>query len=159
MRMWLWNSSRRLGERGSAVRSAWPSPRCDGRGSSADRRAAGAACSARPSWPSSSGDRTLVASLLRDVERLDLGPLERARITWIDEMVSTRPLGDVARFTELTAVAEQAGQAGDHELHVDLLWLVASRSWWVDPGPVARRVVIDAAHRLGGADVADPRVF
>src|SRR5829696_4828010 len=131
MRMWLWNSSRRLGERGSAVRSAWPSPRCDGRGSSADRRAAGAACSARPSWPSSSGDRTLVASLL----------------------------GDVARFTELTAVAEQAGQAGDHELHVDLLWLVASRSWWVDPGPAARRVLIEAAHRLGDVQATDPRVF
>jgi ATP/maltotriose-dependent transcriptional regulator MalT len=101
----------------------------------------------------------VVATLLRDVERLDLGPLERARITWIEEMVTTRPLGDVARFTELTAVAEQAGQAGDHELHADLLWLVASRSWWVDPGPAARRVLIDAAHQLGGADVADPRVF
>jgi len=105
------------------------------------------------------GQPDVVASLLRDVERLDLGPLERARITWIEEMVATRPLGDVARFTELTAVAEQAGQAGDHELHVDLLWLVASRSWWVDPGPAARRVLIDAAHRLGGADAADPRVF
>ena len=28
-----------------------------------------------------------------------------------------------------------AGAAGDHDLHVDLLWLVASRAWWVDPGP------------------------
>jgi DNA-binding CsgD family transcriptional regulator len=105
------------------------------------------------------GRPDVVAPLLRDVERLDLGPLERARITWIEEMVTTRPLGDVARFTELTAVAEQAGQAGDHELHVDLLWLVASRSWWVDPGPAARRILIDAAHRLGGVDVADPRVL
>jgi DNA-binding CsgD family transcriptional regulator len=105
------------------------------------------------------GRPDVVAPLLRDVERLGLGPLERARITWIEEMVTTRPLGDVARFTELTAVAEEAGQAGDHELHVDLLWLVASRSWWVDPGPAARQVLIDAAHRLGGADVADPRVL
>jgi DNA-binding CsgD family transcriptional regulator len=105
------------------------------------------------------GRPDVVAPLLRDVERLGLGPLERARITWIEEMVTTRPLGDVARFTELTAVAEEAGQAGDHELHVDLLWLVASRSWWVDPGPAARQVLIDAAHRLGGADAADPRVL
>lgn len=101
----------------------------------------------------------MVAPLLRDVERFDLGPLDRARIAWIEEMVTTRPLGDVDRFTELTAVAERAGQAGDHELHVDLLWLVASRSWWVDPGPAARGVLIEAAHRLGGADAADPRVF
>jgi DNA-binding CsgD family transcriptional regulator len=105
------------------------------------------------------GRPDVVGPLLREAERLDLGPLERARITWIEEMVSTRPLGDVARFTELTAVAEQAGRAGDHELHVDLLWLVASRSWFVDPGPAARRVLTEAAHRLGGADAADPRVF
>jgi DNA-binding CsgD family transcriptional regulator len=105
------------------------------------------------------GRSDVVAPLLRDVVRLDLGPLERARIAWIEEMVNTRPLGDVARFTEMIEVAEQAGQAGDHDLHVDLLWLVASRSWWVDPGPAVRRVLIEAAHRLGGADAADPRVF
>ena len=105
------------------------------------------------------GRPEVVAPILRDVERLDLGPLERMRITLIEEIATTRPLGDAARFTELTAVAEEAGQAGDHELHVDLLWLVASRSWWVDPGPAARRVLIEAAHRLGGADAADPRVF
>jgi DNA-binding CsgD family transcriptional regulator len=104
------------------------------------------------------GRPDVVAPLLREVERLDLGPLERARITWIEEMVTTRPLGDVAQFTELIAVAEHAGHAGDHELHVDLLWRVASRAWWVDPGPAARRVLIDAAHRLGGAEVPDPRV-
>jgi DNA-binding CsgD family transcriptional regulator len=105
------------------------------------------------------GRPELVAPILRDVERLDLGPLERARITWIEEIATTRPLGDATRFTDLIAVAEKAGEAGDHELHVDLLWLVASRSWWADPGPAARRVLIDAARRLGGADAADPRVF
>ena len=105
------------------------------------------------------GRPDVVAPLLREVQRLDLGPLERARIAWIEEVVHTRPLGDVARFTETIEVAEQAGQAGDHDLHVDLLWLVASRSWWMDPGPAARQVLIEAAHRLGGADAADPRVF
>ena len=74
-------------------------------------------------------------------------------------MATTRPLGDATRFTDLTAIAEEAGRAGDHDLHVDLLWLVASRSWWVDPGPAARRALIEASHRLGGADAADPRVF
>ena len=105
------------------------------------------------------GRPDVVTPLLRDVQRLDLGPLERARIAWIEEVLHTRPLGDVARFTETIEVAERAGQAGDHDLHVDLLWLVASRSWWVDPGPGARRILIEAAHRLGGADAADPRVF
>jgi DNA-binding CsgD family transcriptional regulator len=105
------------------------------------------------------GRPDVVAPLLRDVGRLELGPPERARITWIEEMVSTRPLGDAERFTELTALAEEVGQAGDHDLHVDLLWLVASRAWWVDPGPAAREVLIEAANRLGGAEAPDPRVF
>ena len=105
------------------------------------------------------GQPDVVAPFLREVERLEPGPLERARATWIEEMVVTRPLGDAARFTELIAAAEQAGESGDRDLHVDLLWLVASRAWWVDPGPAARRLLIEAADRLGGADAADPRVF
>ncbi len=105
------------------------------------------------------GQPDVVALLLREVERLEPGPLERARATWIEEIVFMRPLGDAARFTKVIAAAEQAGESGDHDLHVDLLWLVASRAWWVDPGPAARRVLIEAAHRLGGADAADPRVF
>jgi DNA-binding CsgD family transcriptional regulator len=59
----------------------------------------------------------------------------------------------------LIAAAERAGAAGDRDLHVDLLWLVASHAFWVDPGPEVRRSLIDAAGRLGGADAEDPRVF
>lgn len=101
----------------------------------------------------------VVASLLREARRLDLGELERARLTWVEETVSSRPLGDVEHFRSLIAAAERAGANGDHDLHVDLLWLVASRAWWRDPGPDARQILIDAARRLGGIDAEDPRVF
>ncbi len=96
--------------------------------------------------------------------QLELGELERARVTWVEETALTRPLGDVGRFTSLIAAAERAGAAGDHDLHVDLLWLVASRAWWVDPGPEARRILIDASRRLGdvecrgSARIRGPRV-
>ncbi|HEY2594796.1 MAG TPA: helix-turn-helix transcriptional regulator, partial [Chloroflexota bacterium] len=100
-----------------------------------------------------------VMPLLAELNQLDLGDLERARVTWIEEMAVTRPLGDVGRITSLVAAAERAGAAGDHELHVDLLWLVASRAWWVDPGPAARQILIDASRRLGDATAEDPRVF
>ncbi|HUA71215.1 MAG TPA: LuxR C-terminal-related transcriptional regulator, partial [Solirubrobacteraceae bacterium] len=96
--------------------------------------------------------------LLEEVSPLDLGALERARVTWVEETALTRPL-DADRFRSLIAAAEQAGAAGDHDLHVDLLWLVASRAWWVDPGPEVRRALIDASSRLGDADAEDPRVF
>src|SRR5215831_15493311 len=105
------------------------------------------------------GRRDVVVPLLHEVNQLDLDELERARLTWIEETAVTRPLGDVGRFKYLIAAAERAGAAGDHDLHVDLLWLVTSRAWWVDPGPEARQRLIEAARRLGDADAADPRVF
>jgi DNA-binding CsgD family transcriptional regulator len=103
------------------------------------------------------GRRDLVVPLLGEVTPLDLGELDRARVTWVEESALMRPL-DGARFASLIAAAERAGAAGDRDLHVDLLWLVASRAWWVDPGPEVRRALIGAADRLGGADAADPRV-
>src|SRR3954452_14296422 len=95
------------------------------------------------------GRRDVVAPLLGEVLLLDLGPLERARVTWVEETALTRPLGSIERFTSLIAAAERAGAAGDHDLHVDLLWLVASRAWWVDPGPDVREALIAASRRLG----------
>jgi DNA-binding CsgD family transcriptional regulator len=105
------------------------------------------------------GRPDVVDRLLRDVDRPNLGDLESARATWVAETGLTRPLGNAERSISLIDVAERAGAAGDHDLHVDLLWLVASRAWWVDPGPEARRSLVDAAQRLGGADAEDPRVF
>ncbi len=96
---------------------------------------------------------------MHELNQLDLGELERARVTWIEETALTRPLGDPERFLSLIATAERAGAAGDHDLQVDLLWLVASRAWWADPGTEARQLLIKASNRLGDADAEDPRVF
>ena len=104
------------------------------------------------------GRRDLVAPLIREGGPLDLDELDRARLTWVEETAVTRPL-DAERCTSLIAAAQQAEAAGDHDLHVDLLWLVASRAWWVDPGPEVRRELIAASRRLGDADAEDPRVL
>jgi DNA-binding CsgD family transcriptional regulator len=105
------------------------------------------------------GQRDLVMPILREVEHLDPDPIQRARTTWIEELVQTRPLGDAPRAASLIAAAEQAGQAGDRDLQLDLAWLVASRAWLVDPAPTARRVLIEAADRLGDPESADPRIL
>jgi DNA-binding CsgD family transcriptional regulator len=104
------------------------------------------------------GRRDLVAPVLAEVSPPSLGELDRARVTWVEETALTRPL-DRDRYAAIIAAAERAGAAGDHDLHVDLLWLVASRAWWVDPGPEVRRALIGASRRLGDADAEDPRVF
>jgi DNA-binding CsgD family transcriptional regulator len=105
------------------------------------------------------GRPDVVEPLLREVDQAGLGELERARFTWVEETALTRPLGDGDRFMSLIAAAEHAGAVGDHDLHVDLLWLVASRAWWVDPGPDVRQALIAASRDLGGAEAEDPRVF
>jgi len=105
------------------------------------------------------GQRDLVLPILREVEYLDPDPVERARATWIEEVVHTRPLGDATRATALITAAEQAGRAGDRDLQLDLAWLVASRAWLVDPAPTARRVLIEAADRLGDPESADLRII
>jgi len=105
------------------------------------------------------GQRDLVGLLLREVEQLDPGPVQRARVTWIGELVQTRPLGDPARAGSLIAAAGQAGQAGDRDLQLDIAWLVASRAWLVDPAPTARQVLVEAAGRPGDPASADLRIL
>jgi len=104
------------------------------------------------------GRPDVVEPLLREVRQLDLGELDRARVTWVEETALTRPL-DAGRYASLIAAAEQAEAGGDHDLHVNLLWLVASRAWWADPGPETRRLLIEAARGLGDENADDPRVF
>jgi DNA-binding CsgD family transcriptional regulator len=104
------------------------------------------------------GQRDLVVRMLGEVERLDPGPLERARATWVEEVAYTRPLADPARPAALLAAAEHAGEAGDRALQIDLLWLVASRAWLVNPAPSARRSLNEAVDRLGEPASAEPPV-
>ncbi len=105
------------------------------------------------------GQRDVVVTLLREVEQLAPSPLERARATWIDEKIETRPLGDAARASALIAAADHAGEEGDRNLQLDLLWLVASRTFLVEPAPAARQILIDAVRRLDPRDTADTRVL
>ncbi len=105
------------------------------------------------------GQRDLITPMLREVEQLDPDPVERARATWMEEVLNARPLGDGPRAASLIAAAEQAGQAGDRDLQLDMAWLIASRAWMVDPAPMARRVLIEAADRLGGPESADLRIL
>ena len=58
----------------------------------------------------------------------------------------------------LIAIAEQAGAAGERELHHNLLWIAAARTWWSSPDPDTRQVVVDAADRAGPPAAADPRL-
>jgi DNA-binding CsgD family transcriptional regulator/tetratricopeptide (TPR) repeat protein len=106
------------------------------------------------------GRRDVVIALLSEVKRLPLNELEQARAIYVEEMGFLHPFGGAQRDTEVLEAAEQARAAGDGGLHLELLWLLVSRVWWLglDPGRETRRRIVDAALELGGAEAEDPLV-
>ena len=104
------------------------------------------------------GQGDAAATLLQQIRRSRPAALDRARATAIEAMLDPRPLDSDDRTRALIDAAEQAGDAGDRDLHIDLVWLVAVRAMWTDPGPAIRALVIEAAARLGDARADDPRI-
>jgi DNA-binding CsgD family transcriptional regulator len=104
------------------------------------------------------GQGDTVTTLLDEVQRARPGPLDQARATYLELMIDPRPLENEERTRALLAAAQQAGDAGDRDLRIDLLWLVTVRATWTDPGPAVRRQIVEAATRLGDARAEDPRI-
>ena len=104
------------------------------------------------------GRPDIAIAMLREIERLDLNPLDVARARWVSELLDARALVDDSRVADLIAIAEQAGATGDRDLHHNLLWIAAARTWWASPGPDTRQLVVDAANRAGPPTAADPRL-
>ncbi len=104
------------------------------------------------------GRPDIATAMLREIERLELNPLEVARARWVSELLDARALVDDSRVADLIAIAEQAGAAGDRDVYHNLLWIAAARTWWASPGLVTRRLVVDAANRAGPPTAADPRL-
>ena len=105
------------------------------------------------------GRPDIAVPMLREIERLDLAPVEVARARFLGELMDARAAADHARVTGLITIAEQAGAEGDRELHHDLLWIAAARTWWSNPGPHIRQLIVDAADRAGPPASADPRLI
>ena len=104
------------------------------------------------------GRPDIAGAMLREIEHLDLEVLEVARARFLSELLDARALADHSRVAGLIATAEQAGAAGDRELHHNLLWIGAARTWWASPGPKTRQLIVDAANRAGPPAAEDPRL-
>jgi DNA-binding CsgD family transcriptional regulator len=105
------------------------------------------------------GRPDIAIPMLHEIERMELAPTEVARARFLSELMDARALADRSRVAGLIAIAEQAGGAGDRELHHNLLWIAAARTWWSNPAPDIRRLVVDAADRAGPPVAADPRLI
>jgi len=104
------------------------------------------------------GRPDIAIAMLREIERLDLNPLEVARARWVSELLDARALIDHSRVANLIAIAEQAGATGDRDVYHNLLWIAAARTWWASPGPDTRQLVVDAANRAGPPTATNPRL-
>ena len=122
------------------------------------------ACSPPPSWPTRADDRTSRSRCCaRSSAWTSISSTSRERASSASCM-DARALVDRSRVADLIATAEQAGAAGDRELHHNLLWIAAARTWWASPGPDdaaarrGRRRSRRTAHRGGSAVDLDPRL-
>ena len=109
------------------------------------------------------GQVEVVTKLLEEAERLEPGPIERARMTWVEVAVNTvvriRPLGGARPARSMIEQAEAAGRGGDRTLHIDMLGLAALRASWFGMDDDTRDVLLEAANRVGPPDPADSRLF
>jgi len=104
------------------------------------------------------GQHLLVGRLLTEAEQLDPGPRERARIAWLRGMLDDGEPGDAVGVPETAELARRTARAGDLDLALQLLVGAARRCWWGDPGPAARRIVVEAAEQMPVAPT-DPRML
>jgi hypothetical protein len=104
------------------------------------------------------GRPELAIPLLANVESLELSVLERGRMTLIRELVDPHPFEGASRCRWLVGIARSALAERDVDLALDILWLVASRTWWKDPGPDARRDIAAAVDYIESAEGPHARV-
>ena len=104
------------------------------------------------------GRRDLVAHLIRDAEPLlplARDPLSEARVTLVRGWGDTR-IPQFDRVQAIAGIAQRARRAGDDDVAWNLLWRLAQRCFWADPGPEARQVVVSAVEQAGSV-AGDPR--
>lgn len=104
------------------------------------------------------GRRDAVVRIVRQAEPLlplVEGAGESGRVALVRGFGEPRVLS-TDRLGSLVAMARRAREAGDANLAWNLLWRLAQRCFWADPGPEARAVVVAAAEAMSATD-PDPR--
>lgn len=102
------------------------------------------------------GNRQVVGRLVREAEPLASyfqGPIAEARMTLVRGLVDPA-LMQPAQVRSMVATAKHAKNADDVDLAWSILWLVAQRCFWADPGREVREIVVGAAEEFaaGGND-------
>ena len=95
---------------------------------------------------------------MRSAEELTLGPIERARLLLIRELVEPRMPFDDETILSMVGIARTVRDSGDRDLALEILWMVAARCWWSSPRDATRKAIVTAADDAGFPD-DEPRVL
>src|SRR5206468_4928645 len=100
----------------------------------------------------------VVRRLLTQAETLDLGPLEVARLAWLQQMISGNVWSEAGATRTFVTIAEQMRDGGDPDMALRSLIPIAHRCWWTRAQARTRQYLVDAATAMG-MPADDPRVL
>ena len=99
-----------------------------------------------------------VRRVLQQAERLDLDPLDAARLAWLQQMVTGNVWSEAGAARTLVTIAEQMRGGGDPDMALRSLVPIAHRCWWTRTRTRTRQYLVDTATSMGLPD-DDPRVL
>ena len=104
------------------------------------------------------GHVDVVSRLLREAESLEVGPLEAARVAWLQQMISGDVWVEKGAAKTFVTIADQLLAGDDPDAAIRSLVPIAHRCWWTRPRARTRQYVVDAAQGIGLPD-DDPRLL
>jgi DNA-binding CsgD family transcriptional regulator len=98
------------------------------------------------------GDHGAVDRLVDQAEQLELGPIERAQLIWLQGVFDEGLTTGASRVSRLIAAADDLAADGHHDLASRLLWNAAVQCWWSDADAATRERIASLAERIGRPD-------
>jgi DNA-binding CsgD family transcriptional regulator len=100
----------------------------------------------------------VVSRLLREAESLEVGPLEAARVAWLQQMIRGDVWFETGAAKASVTIAGQLLAGGDPDAALRSLVPIAHRCWWTRSKARTRQYIVDAAQGIGFPD-DDPRLL
>jgi DNA-binding CsgD family transcriptional regulator len=94
------------------------------------------------------GRQDLVIRLVNEAEALELQPLDRARMRWLQGVFDGQQAGGADRFDAIIVTANALTAEGEVDLALNILWSAAIQCWWSDPGPRVSARIVHAAEAV-----------
>ena len=104
------------------------------------------------------GHVDVVSRLLGEAESLEVGPLDAARVAWLQQMISGDVWVQKGAARTFVTIADQLLAGGDPDAAMRSLVPIAHRCWWTRARDRTRQYVVDAAQGIGFPD-DDPRLL